>query len=120
MRIGLDLDETISALPAFFSVISQALVAAGHEVHVITYREPGTEDGVRAELAGHGIAFTDVHLPARGDLPAPWKASVAGRLGLELMFEDSPENLAAMPPGVGRMWLVDPEVFDLDHIVAGL
>ena len=36
MKIGIDLDETISDGPEFSAILSAALVAAGHEVHVVT------------------------------------------------------------------------------------
>ena len=50
MRIGIDLDFTITDFPEFFSVVASALLRTGHEVHVITYRECGTRQGVIGEL----------------------------------------------------------------------
>lgn len=117
MRIGLDLDDTITALPEWFSVVTKALVAAGHEVHVITYRSPGTEAEVQVELAELGIEYTGLHLPTAGELPPAWKSRVAGELELDLMIEDSPEVLVRMPKGTARMWLCDPEVFDLARCI---
>ena len=120
MRIGIDLDETISALPEWFAVLSEAMISGGHEVHVITYREPGTEEDVKRELAEHHIRHTVVHLPPPGIDPPSWKSALATRLELDLMIEDSPEVLARMPAGTARMWLCDPEVFDLDICVRAL
>ena len=39
MVIGLDIDDTITQHPEFFSLISHALIDAGHEVVIITFRE---------------------------------------------------------------------------------
>jgi hypothetical protein len=121
MIIGLDLDGTISELPELFSLLSQALVEAGHEVHVITFRDPRSEDEVRVELAEHGIRYTGLHLPAM-DVSSmeEWKGTLAAELGLDAMFEDSPEVLAAMPPGVKRVWICDPEWHDLRSCIRGM
>ena len=120
MIIGLDLDDTISDLPEFFSVLTRALVDAGHEVHVISFRQPGTEPRVERELADLGIAFTALHIPEDLVQPPSWKADVARELKLDVMIEDSPEVLAAMPAGTRRLWLCDEEVFDLDVCVNAL
>ncbi len=121
MIIGLDLDHTISDVPELFAVLSVALIVQGHEVHVITFREPTEDDATRQELSSLGIACTSVHLPGPDDHDPPtWKARVAEELGLDAMFEDSPEVLAAMPTGVRRFWLADPEVFNLDVCVGAL
>ena len=120
MIIGIDLDYTISAWPEWFSVVTRALVRDGHEVHVLTHREPGTETGIRAELAEFGIEYTALHLP-EDDLSArEWKPMKAEALRLEMMIEDSPEVLARMPMGIHRMWICDPEVFDLDVCIAAM
>ena len=113
MKIGIDLDETISEGPEFFAILSAAFLAAGHEVHVVTFREPGTHSGVETELDAHGLSRTAVHLPIAGELPPAFKARIAAELGLDWMIDDSPEVLAAMPVGTRRLWLCDPEVFDL-------
>lgn len=120
MRIGIDLDDTISALPQWFSLLCDAFVAAGHEVHVLTFRSPGTEAEVRVELQELGIRYTALHLPSAGVHPPEWKAAVAQRLELDLMIEDSPEVLARMPASTARLWLCDPEVFDLDVCIRAL
>lgn len=120
MKIGIDLDGTITELPELFSVLTRALVEAGHEVHVITYRECGTDGEVRAELHDLEVRYTRLHLP-EGPVAAPqWKAALAGELGLDVMIEDSPEVLSRMPDSVHRLWLCNPEVFDLDVCVRAL
>ena len=120
MRLGIDLDETITALPTFFGLMTRAVLAAGGEVHVITYREPGTESIVEEELSALGIDYSALHLPPAGAQVVPWKAGLARELALDLMLEDSPEVLARMPEGTARLWLADPAIFDLDVCVRAM
>jgi len=42
MKIGVDLDATITAYPEFFGVFTKAIAEAGHEIHIITNRPTGT------------------------------------------------------------------------------
>ena len=112
--------NTISDLPEFFSILAAALVGGGHEVHIITYREVGTEDEVRAELRDLNIRYTEVHIP-RSSCSAPeWKSELAVQLDIDLMIEDSPEVLSRMPASVQRLWLCDSQVFDLDTCIRAL
>lgn len=120
MRIGIDLDETISALPTWFAFLSKAVVSAGHEIHVITNREPGSESEVIAELAEHGVEYSKVHVPTTNVDPPSWKGELARGLELDLMIDDSPEALAKMPAKTARFWLCDPEVFDLEVCIRAM
>ena len=120
MIVAIDLDNTITDAPEFFAVLTKALIDSGHAVHVITYREPGTEDRARADLDALGIRYSELHLPQDWCEPAAWKAGLAADLGVQIFIEDSPEVLARMPKGVQRLWLCDPEVFDLDACVRAL
>ncbi|MCB9883641.1 MAG: hypothetical protein H6834_17770 [Planctomycetes bacterium] len=121
MKVGLDLDGTIlgARLEPLFALLSRAIVEHGGEVHVITYREQSHAD-LRAELDALSITYTDCHLPPRGvDAPA-WKRQVAERLDLDVFFEDSPEVLAELPESIQRVWVADPEVFDMRAALDGL
>jgi hypothetical protein len=120
MKIGLDLDDTVTELPVLFALLAQTLLAAGHEVHVITYREIGSEARAAQDLEDHGVRYTALHLPKRLESAPRFKARIAASLGLDLMIDDSPEVLAAMPPGVRRLWLCDPNFFDLGRCVQAL
>ena len=42
MKIGVDLDATITAYPEFFSAFTKAMARTGHEIHIITNRPPGS------------------------------------------------------------------------------
>ena len=119
MRIGLDLDDTVTGrdgLPAFFALLSQALVRAGHEVHIISFRYDESRKATLSELRELGIWFTALHLTtAAGPAPAAWKARLAEQLGLDVMVEDSLENLAAMPARTRSIW-VCPRRVDLGAV----
>ena len=56
MVVAFDIDDTISRHPKFFSFLTRALKAAGHEVVIITFRED--RQATEAALRGWGIAWT--------------------------------------------------------------
>ena len=56
MKFGLDHDGVISAKPEVFAALSSALVAAGHEVHVLTGNR-GTPEFIESMMT-QGIEFT--------------------------------------------------------------
>jgi uncharacterized HAD superfamily protein len=104
-NIGIDIDGTISALPAFFSFMSKALMTAGHKIYIITYRASIYRDITIQDLKNFNIEYTEVYLCDKL-LPAHiWKAQLAEELQLDMMFEDALENLAAMSPRVARVWV---------------
>lgn len=119
MNIGIDLDDTITDMPEFFTVICAAFLSAGHEVHIITYRDDNKE--AKSDLDEHDIKYTALHLPPENVKNAEtWKAQVAKELNLDLMIDDSPEVLAALPKTCKRMWLCDREVFDLGACIRAM
>jgi hypothetical protein len=120
MKIGLDLDDTLANIPEFFKIVCAALFAAGHEIHIFAYRDENRRAETEQELSEQKVPFTELHLPAEEDEMAPWKARVAGRLELDLMIDDSPEVLAHTPRKVKRLWLCDPEIFDLGACIRAL
>ena len=126
MKIGLDIDGVIEAHSEdhrpFWAALTAALLAAGHEVHIITYRSEPFRGATASDLARGGIAYTALHMaPAGGGVGAPrFKAGVVAHLGIEAMVEDEPEVLEAMPPGVLRLWVCDPAWVSLRHCIEGL
>jgi UDP:flavonoid glycosyltransferase YjiC (YdhE family) len=108
MKIGLDLHGVIDARPQFFAELSQALVQAGHEVHILT--GPPVTDELKDELASYGVVYThlfsivDYHREkktpgmfqdAKGNWwldPYNWdktKAEYCTEHSIELHFDDS-------------------------------
>jgi hypothetical protein len=49
-----------------------------------------------------------------------WKVKKIMELGIDLMIDDCPEVLSALPPHIKRLWMADPEVFNLKSCVTAL
>ena len=93
MNVGLDIDDTITRCPPLFSLLSHALIAAGHKVTIITLRSDRTS--AEADLDAYGIAYSELILPEDHELRGRgffrWKAEVCRRLRVDVLFEDMPE-----------------------------
>jgi hypothetical protein len=120
MRVAFDIDDTITRCPEFFAVISQALMTAGHDVYIISYRSGrGT---VEQELEGYGIQFRDVVLPSDEDFDHfgfyEWKAHACRNLKIDIFFEDMPEVVNKLDPSVLAFVPLDPDLGRLDYFEA--
>lgn len=93
MKIGVDLDATITAYPEFFSVFTKAMAQAGHEIHIITNRPTGTEEFVAAELAEHHITYHSVKITRD-------KANYVMAEGISVLFDDMDEYFVDLPETV--------------------
>jgi len=116
MIVALDIDDTITRHPAFFSVVTRALVAAGSEVIILTFREDA--EAVAAELAGWGIAYTDIVTSTTKELFAhgtdEWKAHVCRQRGVEILFDDMAEILQHVDESVVAFLAIDRRRHRLD------
>jgi hypothetical protein len=120
MNVGLDLDETITEMPWMFSLITTGLKAAGHKVYILTYRDSEERQRTVEELVDHSIVYDQLYV-APADVDAPeWKAKMATELHLDVMFDDAPEVLDALPEFTKRIWVCDRDVFDLGVVVGAL
>jgi len=56
LKVGIDLDDTITYCPSFFSIMTDAMQDTA-EIHIITDREqtPESKAGIRKELDKHSI-----------------------------------------------------------------
>lgn len=116
MNIGIDLDDTITDVPVIFQLLTHAIcecVPAKHTIHIITYRDEADRKQTEKEVLKLGVSFHHLHLAPQGVDAPQWKAKLAKELKLDIMFDDSPEVLAAMPENVKRFWICDPEIFNL-------
>ena len=93
MVVGMDIDDTITRHPAFFSFLAGALLAAGHEVIIITFRED--REDTKALLEEWNIGYTKL---ITSSIEAcfehgvnEWKAAVCRENQVEIFFEDDPE-----------------------------
>jgi hypothetical protein len=109
MKIGLDLDKTITEVPWMFSALTKGLIADGHEVHIITYRDTNIIDYTKKQLIELGIQYTELHLPPNKEIsPEEWKASLVSRHGINVMFDDEVSILSNMS-GVNTFLVSKPD-----------
>jgi hypothetical protein len=101
MRIGLDLDKTITATPWMFSAMTKGLIANGHTVFIITYRDQELKEYTIKQLKELDIQYNILFLPPnRNTSPEKWKARLAKNLGLDVMFDDQVSILSSMPENI--------------------
>lgn len=92
MKIGIDLDGTITYAPEFFKLFTTCL-AANAEVHVITCREIGTEAEIEQELKELGIGYNKIAIVCD-------KVSYVKEHGIKVYFDDTDEFFLHMPKDV--------------------
>ena len=117
MKIGIDFDDTITDMPEFFQILTGALLQK-HEVHIISYRD--TEIELVKELRKLNITYTKAHVPPPNIASWKWKSELAAKLQLDLMIDDSPEVLSQMPANTKRLWLCDPDIFNLNTCILAM
>jgi len=101
MHIALDIDQTITHAPAFFSALTHAFADA--TVTIVTVRD--STDGAEETLREHDVRYDrlilsdDPELGRTGDLEYDeWKAQVITKLRPDVFFDDSPEIVHRIPP----------------------
>lgn len=95
MKIAIDLDNTLNASRdsiEFFSILTN-LLAPEHRIHIITNREPGTEQLVADELDYLGIDYNDIIITAD-------KAQFICDNKIGIFFENQDEYLLDVPEEV--------------------
>lgn len=107
LKLGLDLDGTITAYPEYFRWLADCTHEIGGPVYVVTYRTPETKQLTRELLASLGVAVDVIVLCGGYGLP-PGKAKrkVIGKEGIQIFYADDPAVIAALPKGVAG-FLVD-------------
>ena len=100
MVVAFDIDDTISRHPQFFSFLTRVLLAAGHEVLIITFRQDRT--GTESDLRDWAIAWTRLITATTEACLAEgvnrWKASECRKAGVDVFFEDDPDVLQHIDP----------------------
>lgn len=61
MRLGLDIDGTITRDPLRFAEIARSCMAAGGQVHIVTSRSEASRSPTLDELRGYRVPFTAIH-----------------------------------------------------------
>lgn len=119
VNIALDIDGTITAMPALFAVLSRAVRQSGGKVFVVTSRSDAPEvwAATQRELKGYGIEYDDLLIIPDGtdSIPCPhrdlgryeqylWqKVAACLDCGVDAVFEDDAKVVAllkAYAPGV--------------------
>lgn len=118
MKLGLDIDQTITSYPELFRFMAQAWIAAGGEVHFVTARPETERPRTVRELFALGFAFaikdgaharaanlhmfpdfylwpyeSEEHATRIREEAAQWKATTCSLLELTILFDDCPHNI---------------------------
>lgn len=114
----MDIDDTITRHPVFFAFLSNALIAAGHEVLILTFRIDRA--GADADLRTWGVVYSELITPSPDpdswDGTDEWKAQVCRERGVQVLFEDSPEVLRHVDQSVLGLMAVDMGRYDLNRL----
>lgn len=81
MKIAFDYDDTLDLAYDLFSVITNSLVAAGHEVYIITDIDIWHKQAREKQLKEHNIAYTELIISGK-------KLEVCQKRGIEYIFDD--------------------------------
>jgi len=108
MKIGIDLDNTITEFPDFFRVFCRAMRNTGCEVTVITNREPGTESEVAHELKSHGIEYDRINITDN-------KPKYIMEQGITVFIDDTDEYMIDLPESVFCLKPREPGNFDFEE-----
>ena len=110
MKIALDIDGTISDHPEFFATLSATFRAAGHQILVLTYRDPEKAVSTKNQLANWGVEFDE--LVFAGSLEG--KGELCAAHGVHIFFDDQDECIAGVPENVFVFKVRNGGNFDFD------
>ena len=119
MIVGLDIDDTITRCPEFFSLLAHALIESNHEVIIITFRED--RDTTQADLEQWDIPYSklitsslDACLEHGVD---EWKSAMCRQYGIEIFFEDDPQVIAHVDESTVCMMPFNKNLYDPKTII---
>lgn len=110
MKIGIDLDGTISEYPEFFALFSRAMSDAGCTIYVITDRPVGSEKSVKQELEQYGITYDSLKITSD-------KAGFIEDNGIEVLFDDMDRYLRHLSSEVAVFKIRQKYNFDFDRML---
>ena len=111
MRIALDIDGTISEHPRFFAELSTSFRAAGHEILVLTYRDPHRVEATEAQLVEWGVSYD--RLVFAQSLEEKGRLCVTHQV--DLFIDDQDECIADVPAEVLVLKVRNGGNFDFDR-----
>lgn len=111
LKIGIDLDDTITYCPKFFSIMTNAMQDVV-EIHIITNREqtPENEDIIRNELDELNIFYHHLAVTEK-------KAEYILKEGISVYFDDTDEYFVNLPESVTVFKTREPWNFDFENHV---
>ena len=115
MIVVIDVDETVTAAPVFFSWLSRALRRDGHRVIILTVRRD-REDTARL-LVRLGVAWDElVTPPPEADRALEWKISRARELAPDVLIDDCVDLVNALDVTTFALVPRDAEQGRLDYV----
>ena len=108
MKIAIDLDNTITEFPEFFSIFSRAMRREGCRVHIVTNRPEGTENEIVNELNEYRISYDEIQITAD-------KAAYIQDQQIDIFFDDTDEYFIDLPESVAVFKPREPGNFDFDQ-----
>lgn len=109
IKIGVDLDGTISEYPQFFRVFTKAMAEAGCKIYVVTDRIPGTRGLVARELRQYGITYHAIKITSD-------KAGFLLDEGISVLFDDMDRYFLELPEEVAVFKIRQKYNFDFDGL----
>jgi len=110
LKIGVDLDGTISEYPEFFRVFTGAMANCGCRIYVITDRPAGTEADVAAELKGYAITYHAIEITSD-------KAGFIEDEGIRVLFDDMDRYFRELPADVAVFKIRQKYNFDFERMM---
>jgi hypothetical protein len=110
IKIGVDLDGTISEYPDFFCLFTGAMAQAGCRIYVITDRILGTEIQVAEELKSYKITYHVLKITSD-------KATFIVDEGITVLFDDMDRYFRALPPEVAVFKIRQKYNFNFDRMI---
>ena len=104
MRIGLDIDGTITADPELFKIISDAFMKNGNDVIIMTFRGENVRSETVQLLDHYGIKYSRL-LMGEGEVDLTLKKRWVEDFGIDCVFEDNADVLDKMPTNVTRLFI---------------
>lgn len=105
LKIGVDLDGTISEYPEFFKLFTQAMAEIGCKIYIVTDRPPGSEDVVEGELEKYGTTYHTIKITAE-------KAKYIKEEGIRVLYDDTDEYFVDLPEEVAVFKVREKYNFD--------
>jgi len=96
VKVGIDIDETITEAPWFFKALCGGLKKDGHEVFILTFRHKEMKKETEQMLEDLGIVYDKVFY-GEGLIDYDLKAEIAEKHGINVMIDDNRAVLQAMP-----------------------